>query len=278
MKTQKSYKIGFLGAGQLAQNIVSSLLVQGYDPKSITMSNRGLEKLQCVQEQLGVNIVKTNVELLAVSDILMLATKPQDLKEAVAPIGELVTSPTMVISLVAGINLNILQSLFPFCRNMYRVMLNLAVSVQSGVVGYCSLDSKNHGEVVINDLFSSMGRVFAIPEGKSFEAFTVGTSSGIGFVYELMILWQRWMLDHGFCEADARDMVWDTFMGALLLVKKEGQSFESLQRQVMSKKGVTEAGLLSLKEMGLERILRTSFAKATLKDRQLGQGLADETL
>jgi pyrroline-5-carboxylate reductase len=40
---------------------------------------------------------------------------------------------------------------------------------------------------------------------------------------------------------------------------------------VASKKGVTEAGLNSMRETDLERALRVSFEKAYLRDRELGK-------
>jgi len=40
---------------------------------------------------------------------------------------------------------------------------------------------------------------------------------------------------------------------------------------VVSKKGITTAGLESMRELDIERALRVSFEKAILRDRELGK-------
>jgi pyrroline-5-carboxylate reductase len=49
---------------------------------------------------------------------------------------------------------------------------------------------------------------------------------------------------------------------------------EELQDRVTSKKGVTAAGLQSMRELEIERALRYSFEKAVLRDQEIARGTA----
>jgi pyrroline-5-carboxylate reductase len=105
-----------------------------------------------------------------------------------------------------------------------------------------------------------------------FEAFTVSAASGTGFVYELMMYWQDWIEERGFEPEVARKMVVQTFLGAALLAEQSGNTpLEELQSKVTSKKGITAAGLQSMRELEIERALRYSFEKAALRNRELAK-------
>jgi len=65
-------------------------------------------------------------------------------------------------------------------------------------------------------------------------------------------------------------MIRDTFKGAVRLSENsEELSLTDLQSKVVSKKGVTQAGLTSMNEMELDRVFRVSFEKAIMRDKEL---------
>ena len=65
-------------------------------------------------------------------------------------------------------------------------------------------------------------------------------------------------------------MTIETFLGAsLLAAQSAGIDIEELQARVTSKKGITAAGLNSMRELEIERALRVSFEKASLRSKEL---------
>ena len=106
------------------------------------------------------------------------------------------------------------------------------------------------------------------------QGLSVSASSGTGFVLELMKYWQDWIEDYGFEPEVARKMTVETFLGASLLAEAESsRSLDELQQQVVSKKGMTAAGLESMRENEMERILRMGFEKALLREQELARFL-----
>lgn len=266
--------IGFMGCGNMAHAVIKGLIDNKVLPaQKIFISNRSAGKPIKLRDMYGVNIAKNNEELVEKSQVVVLAMKPQDLLAAIDPLGGIFLEKQIVISLAAGVKLNTLKKYLPLCR-WIRLMPNTPTLIGQGLVGY--LTDKDHPdsylETLVEDLFKPLGQCVNLKDEEQFEAFMVACSSGVGFVYELMIYWQDWLIEHGFDEDVAKNLTLETFQGATQLAKHSGQiNFEELQTRVASKKGVTEAGLLSMRDSELERGLRVAFEKAALRNQEMSK-------
>ncbi len=269
----KTQKIGFLGVGNLGQAMLRAILDSGLVPKeNIIISSRTERKLQKVAEEFQVKPVNTNEELIDSSDIVIIGVKPQDLYQAIEPIASTFHADHVVISLAAGISLSALTKLLPGAQKILRVMPNTAAKIRRSVIGYAATPAAQPYLPWIVELLQTMGYVVAVDDGDMMEAVTVGSSSGIGFLFELMIYWQEWLEERGFDAPTARKITTHVFAGAALLAEQnDNVSFEELQRKVTSMKGVTAAGLESMRELEIERALRISFEKAAMRDKELGK-------
>lgn len=270
-----SRKFGFLGVGNMGQAVLSALIESKLvSPNRIWASNRTAGRLKKVEEAYGVNTVKNNEELVDQCDVIILGVKPQDFYSAIEPIASSFEESHIVISLAAGVSLQSIKKLLPKVSQLIRVMTNTPARIRRAVIGYCLAKGATGLEPFMDQLLEPMGYVVKVEEGDEFEALTVSTSSGIGFVFEFMQYWEEWLEEHGFSKEIARRMTIKTFLGASLLAdSEEAVDIEELQRRVVSKKGVTAAGLDSMRELEIERLLRYSFEKAVLRDRELGQTL-----
>jgi pyrroline-5-carboxylate reductase len=197
--------------------------------------------------------------------------KPQDLASAIDPLSSSFREGQIVISLAAGITLHTLEKKLPQCR-IVRMMPNTPALIQRGMFGYVTSHEDAALETLVEDMCEPLGSVYKMADEDQFEAFTVSCASGTGFVYELMMYWQDWIEERGFDPADARKMVIETFLGAALLASQSKDTpIEELQNKVTSKKGITAAGLQSMRELEIERALRYSFEKAALRNQELAK-------
>ncbi|MBX2988489.1 MAG: pyrroline-5-carboxylate reductase [Bdellovibrionaceae bacterium] len=271
----KSRRIGFLGAGNMAQTMIRGLLETDFVvPEKILASNRTPGKLQKLSEQYGIRTTPNNEELVEQSDIVVLSVKPQDLLAALEPIARSFSQDQIVISLAAGVRMPVLEKLLPECR-LVRLMPNTPSLIGRGVIGYLMNDDEDSAlESTVEDLFSSLGQVLRMADEDQLEALMVACSSGTGFVFELMMYWQDWLMEHDFDQETARRMTVETFVGASLLASQSEQiPLEELQNRVASRKGVTTAGLQSMRELEIERALRISFEKAALRNSEIARDL-----
>ncbi len=274
----KHRKIGFIGAGNMGQAMMKALITSGTVPKEhIFATNRSPGKLLKLSEALGVTSVNTNEELVDMCDIIVLGVKPQDLVGVLEPIASSFHDGHLVISIAAGFSLQTLKRLLPEVLGLARAMPNTPATIQKAVVGYCLAEGAEAYEASVEEFLKPLGLVVPVEEGEMFEALTVSCGSGPGFIFELMLYWQEWMEEHGFDAQSAREMVVQTFAGAARLAEASPDvSIQELQDRVTSKKGVTAAGLQSMRELEVERALRYSFEKAVIRDQEIERGTAKQ--
>ena len=266
------YKVGFMGMGNMAQTIVKGLIEsKTLNPSQVNASNRTPGKLIKAVDLWGIKTFPNNEELVESSEIVILAMKPQDFHSAIDPIASLFYEKQIVISLAAGITHSALQKKLPQCR-VARVMPNTPSIINRGVIGYLIDEDDSGIEIVVEDLFRPLGYVMKTEDESQLEGLMISCSSGTGFIFELMTYFQDWIEERGFDPITARKMVVETFAGASLLAAQQPQThLEDLQNKVTSKKGVTAAGLESMRELEIERLLRYSFEKAALRNQELAK-------
>ena len=265
--------IGFIGAGNMCHALIEGWVAKKLiAPSDIVASNRTPGKLKKLVDSFGVRECGTNEEVVDAANVVVIAVKPQDLIAAVEPISTAFRDDQIVISLAAGIPLSRLKKLAPQCKHWVRVMANTPAKIMRGTFGYCTPGSNLVVDRFMDRMFQPLGLTTRLEEGEQFEAFSVATSAGVGFVFELMIYWQEWLEERGIDPALAQQMTIQTFVGASeLALHALPQTLNELQAKVTSKKGITAAGLESMRELEVERLLRYSFEKSAIRDRELSQ-------
>lgn len=268
----KDKNVGFIGMGNMGQSILNALITsETLNPNQVFIHNRTEGKSQKMVKKHGVTALMTPEELVEKCDIVILATKPQDLLELLEPLRRIFTSDIVVISLAAGIQLSTLKKYIPEAQ-LVRVMPNTPIFVCKAVVSFCMSQPDIVVESLIKKLFTPLGHVVSTDEGEEFSSLMVASSSGTGFILEMMKYWQDWIEEHGVDPDVARKIVIETFLGTAELAKTDPEtSFHQLTERVASKKGVTAAGLESMRELELEGILRMSFNKALMRDKELAK-------
>lgn len=269
----KAQKIGFMGAGNMAQVMIKGLIEAGIPAHNILVSNRSEGKLIKLAETQKITPILSNDELIERSDIIILAIKPQDLLQALEPVTREFDAQKIVISIAAGIRMDKLERYIQGAR-LARVMPNTPSVIGRGVIGYLINDEDDTAlDGNVEDLMAPLGKVIKVQDEDQFEALMISCSSGTGFVFEMMLYWQDWIEEHGFTAEEAREMTIETFMGASLLASQGREQVSDLQARVTSKKGVTAAGLQSMRELEIERALRISFEKAAMRNKEMAREL-----
>lgn len=268
----KTKKIGILGCGNLGQAVVKAFIDSGLVPaKNIFITNQTERKSAKLAEEYGVIPCHTNEELIEKCDVVILGVKPQDLYTTIEPLASIFHNEHVVMSLAAGVTVQNLQSLIPDCPNLVKIMPNTAARVKKSVIAYAATRGAQAHLTWVEMLLATMGYVVPVEDGEEMEAVVVGSGSGVGFIFELMIYWKEWMEERGIDPDTAKKITIQVFAGASKLAEETpGTSLDELQRKVTSLKGVTAAGLDSMRELEVERALRYSFEKAAMRDKELG--------
>ena len=127
-------KIVFLGGGNMANALIGGMVKQGFAASDIDVIDLGADARTKLSESYGV-ICHASAETAPASpDILVLAVKPQQMKEAVAPLVDKLGN-ALVISIAAGLDMAALSRWLGGHRTIVRCMPNTPALIGAGVTG-----------------------------------------------------------------------------------------------------------------------------------------------
>ena len=63
----------------------------------------------------------------------------------------------------------------------------------------------------------------------------------------------------GFSKNQSREMVLETFLGALILMRQSGKNSQELIKSIAIKGGTTEAGLKKMNELKIRKLLKLAM-------------------
>ena len=131
-------RIGFIGAGNMAQAIIGGVLKEGVAaPEEVRACDPAQASREAV-EALGVQALSDNAAVAAWADVVVLAVKPQFLSDAIAQVREAVQTQALVVSIAAGKTLAWIEGEFGRPLRLVRVMPNTPALVGRGVSGMCA--------------------------------------------------------------------------------------------------------------------------------------------
>jgi len=202
--------------------------------------------------------------------MLMLGVKPQILVKVVDDIRSLLADGATVISILAGAELQYLQSLFPKAR-IIRVMPNLAVEIGQSPLGIWASDMSAAEKQNIDALLQPLGMPEWLESEDQMDALTALAGSGPAFVYRFIDALAAGGVATGLPEEQAQRLAMQMVLGAAQLANASEDSPAELASRVAAKGGMTAKGLDILDE----NAALTSLVKNTLRaTRDRGADLA----
>jgi pyrroline-5-carboxylate reductase len=264
-------KIGFLGAGKmataLAKGFVSAEIVS---PREIIASDPFDTARKNFAGEVGAKTVAANSEVAKCANVLILATKPDQVSAALAEISGAFTKNHLLISIAAGVTLAKLEAALPAGARVIRVMPNTPALVGEGASAFAL--GKNataaDGELA-KKLLSAVGVAFQVKESL-LDAVTGLSGSGPAYVYQFIEALSDGGVAAGLPRDIATKLAAQTVLGGAKMVLETGQHPGALKDQVTSPGGTTIEGLHALEKGRLRATVMSAVRAATEKSRKLG--------
>jgi len=271
VKEMQRNTIGFIGAGNMAGALIKGLLESGtYKPHSVFISDKRKEALENLVGSYGIKLCQSNTELLYKCSTVVLAVKPQNIKEVMLEIREHLSSGHFLISIAAGIPLKMIGAFTGGSVALARVMPNTPALVQRGISAIAFGPDVSEDLVrLAESIFAAVGKTLVVPESMM-NAVTAVSGSGPGFIFYLMECMIKAGVEVGLGEDVSRELVIETFLGSAHLARNSDKTVSQLRQMVTSPGGTTAAGLLVMEEMGLKKTLTDAIKTATMRARELG--------
>lgn len=257
--------IGFIGGGNMAEALIRGLIKDG--KRNVIVSDPIEERRRYLSKCYGITTISSNTDLVRQADIIVLAVKPQNIRDVLEEIKDNVSDSHTVVSIAAGIPLNLIKNYLKTDK-LIRAMPNLAAIVGEAmtVLAICEcLEMKIVAPV--RDIFISVGKVITLPESYM-NLVTALSGSGPGFFCYILEQLIDVATEMGFSEDIASELLIQTFIGTAKLLDS-GLPPDKIREKVTSPGGTTEAGLKILSAGMLRDILLKTINNATERAKEL---------
>lgn len=227
------------------------------------------ERLSYMQRTYGVSVVCHERNALREAELIVLATKPKDIEQAMQDIADYVNDDAAVLSVIAGISIKTIENGLgnrPIARSMPNTSATIGKSA-SGVSMNAKVNPQMRKRIL--NLLLSIGIVKEVEEDE-LHTVTALSGSGPAYVYYMVEALEEAAIANGLSNEVARDLIIQTLEGAAAMLRQTGEEPELLRRNVTSPGGTTEAGLKTLENRSFKETILECIKSAERRSRELG--------
>jgi pyrroline-5-carboxylate reductase len=267
--------IAFLGGGNMASALIGGLLATGTSPARIVVAEIDDAARRSLAGRYGVATTDSLVaDDLQPVDMVVLAVKPQQMREALQPLRG-VLGKQLVVSIAAGLPLALLSKWLGGYRRLVRAMPNTPALIRAGVTGLAALPEVDAGgRAAAERLMSAVGATLWFEDEAMMDAVTAISGSGPAYFFLFIEALQRAGERMGFSPEEARALAIGTAEGAARLAAQSDEDVALLRARVTSKGGTTAAALEAMQRHGVFDGIVAGAEAALARGRELGAQLA----
>jgi pyrroline-5-carboxylate reductase len=243
-----------VGCGNMGGAMLAGWLAAGSAPSRFTVVD---PQLPAAPE--GVELLRALPD--RTFDAVLLGVKPQLLGDVAPQLARLAGPRTIVLSILAGVELASLAVRFPEAKGLVRIMPNLAAAIGKSPVALFAQGLDDAARTEVTELFEPLGLPEWLAEEAQFDLVTALAGSGPAFVYRFIDALAAGAAELGLPREQADRLALATVEGAAALAAASPHGPGELARRVASPGGTTEAGL---RVLDADRALG-KLAEATLK-------------
>ncbi|WP_199883648.1 pyrroline-5-carboxylate reductase [Anaerosinus massiliensis] len=266
----KDVKIGFIGGGAIAEALIKGILNANLiHPKHIFIAEHKIERCTYLQDIYNINTNTQAENIIDQLDIVFLAIKPQAAHKAMQSICSIVSDKTIVVSVVAGLTIQTLESYFK-TQSVLRVMPNTPVAVSEGMsaIALGSKAKSSDGELIQN-LFNAVGKTVVVNESLM-DAVTGLSGSGPGYGFVIIDALADAGVKAGLPRKTAIMLAAQSLLGAAKMVLVTEEHPAQLRDMVTSPAGTTIEGISVLEKRAVRAALIDAVEAATNRSKAMG--------
>lgn len=258
-------KIGFLGAGKMAEGILSAIA----DRKTVIMAEKVSARAEELKSKYGVKVTADLAQVVSTAELLFLAVRPQDVEAVAATVKPLLKREQTLVSIVAGKTLVKLRAAFGAKVRLIRVMPNLALRAKAGMCAICAAKGTPAKHVqAVEHILGGAGATVRLAE-KDFDAVTALSGSGPAYFAYMEAAMAEGGVALGLKPAVARLLAEQTMYGTAKFLRESGMELKPFIDGVCTKGGTTAAGMVKLSRPAFKKMVAATLAAAAKRSREL---------
>jgi pyrroline-5-carboxylate reductase len=277
--------ICFIGGGNMASAMLGGLIKQGVSPQQLRVVEINDANRKRLESQGFVVFAKQDMEAILGSDVIVLAVKPQQMKEVAEQLGSQLSAGQIVLSIAAGIRLIDLARWLGYQNTrslgfqdtgvaLVRAMPNTPALIGAGMTGLYSFPPLTDGQQKrVEAVMKAAGAFVWIPSEEDMDAVTAVSGSGPAYFFYFIEALEQAGKELGLPERTARMLALETALGAARLAHESTETPATLRERVTSKNGTTERALLSMQANHVKEHIITAAKAAAARSREMGDEL-----
>jgi pyrroline-5-carboxylate reductase len=162
-------------------------------------------------------------------------------------------------------------------HNIVRCMPNTPALIRCGVTALYAMpavtpEQCHHAEAILG----AVGTTLWVEDEEMLDAVTAISGSGPAYVFYFIEAMQQGAYELGLDEAEARQLVLDTFIGASKLAESSKEDVATLRARVTSKNGTTERALNTMEANQVKMDIVAAIHAAAVRSKELGDELGKD--
>jgi pyrroline-5-carboxylate reductase len=268
---QSELKISFIGGGNMATALIGGLAGKLTAGANIHVVDLNADALQKLHQQFGVTTAQQIDAAVAASDVIVLAVKPQQMKDVAAQLRAHVTSQ-LVLSIAAGIRAIDLSRWLNGHKAIVRTMPNTPALIGQGITGMTAMTGVSQQQRDAADtIMRAVGATVWLNDEALIDPVTAVSASGPAYVFYFVEAMQQAAQEMGLSAEQGNELAIVTFVGASQLAAQSPDPVSVLRARVTSKGGTTHAALTSMESSGVKDAIVRAMKAAAERGRELGE-------
>ena len=265
--------IAFIGGGNMATALVGGMQKKGFDLKSMTIVEVSAEGRERIARELGVRTLAAPDASLAAAAMIVLAVKPQNMREAATALAPFLKQQT-VLSIAAGTRLADLARWLGGHTKLVRTMPNTPALIGQGITAlFAAPGVEVSRRMDAERVLAAVGQTVWVESEDLLDPVTALSGSGPAYVFYFLEALQAGGMALGLEDETARRLALQTFVGAAQLAAASSDSFATLRERVTSKGGTTAAALEVMRERNIAAGIGAAMQAASARGKEMGEVL-----
>jgi pyrroline-5-carboxylate reductase len=256
--------VGIIGGGNMGSAIISRI----NKTFKVIVSEQDEKRAAELKRKFKVAL-KDIPELVAASNAILIAVKPQDIDAVLLAIKKAGGKEKLIISIAAGITTAYLEKYLGKETRVVRTMPNMPAMIGEGMTAVAEGKYTKVSDIKFAlEIFDNIGKTVVVGE-QWIDAITAVSGSGPAYVFLFAECLIKAAVALGLDEKDSQALVKQTLLGSIHLLDKSKDDAATLRAKVTSKGGTTQAAMDVLMGLNIEKIFQDALIAARNRAREL---------
>lgn len=271
-------KITFIGGGNMASALIAGLAGQLTAGANIHVIDPNPDQLARLAHNFGVTTAPKVDDAVGRSDVIVLAVKPQQMREVAAGLLAQLGGKPLLLSIAAGIRGADLARWLGGYGAIVRTMPNTPALIGRGITGMVAMDGVTaQQKQAADDIMKAVGATVWLEDEALIDPVTAVSGSGPAYVFYFIEAMQQAAQELGLSAEQGKQLALATFAGASQLAAQSPDEVSVLRERVTSKGGTTYAALMSMEQSGVKQAIVDAVKAASARGRELGEQLGNDS-